>query len=41
MWLHSSNENKILVVLCGGLVLVAGCVKTVNDRHGSGPISQR
>jgi hypothetical protein len=24
---------KMLVVLLGGLVLVAGCVKTVNDRH--------
>ena len=26
-------KTKMLVVLFGGLVLVAGCVKTVNDRH--------
>jgi hypothetical protein len=26
-------NTKMLVVLLGGLVLVAGCVKTVNDRH--------
>ena len=26
-------KTKMLVVLLGGLVLVAGCVKTVNDRH--------
>jgi hypothetical protein len=25
--------TKMLVVLLGGLVLVAGCVSTVNDRH--------
>ena len=24
---------KMLVVLLGGLVFVAGCVSTVNDRH--------
>lgn len=26
-------NTKMLVVLLGGLVLVSGCVKTVNDRH--------
>ena len=26
-------KTKILVVLLGGLVLVSGCVNTVNDRH--------
>ena len=26
-------KTKMLVVLLGGLVLVAGCVSTVNDRH--------
>jgi hypothetical protein len=26
-------NTKMLVVLLGGLVLVAGCVSTVNDRH--------
>jgi len=26
-------KTKILVVLLGGLVLAAGCVSTVNDRH--------
>src|SRR5512137_2947916 len=26
-------NTKMLLVLLGGLVLVAGCVKTVNDRH--------
>ncbi|MGD0259887.1 MAG: DUF3568 family protein [Verrucomicrobiota bacterium] len=26
-------KTKMLVVLLGGLVLVAGCVRTVNDRH--------
>jgi hypothetical protein len=26
-------KTKILVVLLGGLVLVAGCVGTVNERH--------
>jgi hypothetical protein len=26
-------KTKMLVVLFGGLVLVAGCVSTVNDRH--------
>jgi aconitase A len=26
-------NTKMLVVLLGGLVLVSGCVQTVNDRH--------
>ena len=26
-------KTKMLVVLLGGLVLVSGCVSTVNDRH--------
>jgi len=26
-------NTKMLVVLLGGLVLVSGCVKTVNDQH--------
>jgi hypothetical protein len=26
-------NTKMLMVLLGGLVLVSGCVKTVNDRH--------
>jgi hypothetical protein len=26
-------NTKMLVVLLGGLVIVSGCVKTVNDRH--------
>jgi hypothetical protein len=33
MWLHKGMKTKMLVVLLGGLVLVAGCVSTVNDRH--------
>jgi hypothetical protein len=34
MWLHIQEMNtKLLVVLLGGLVLVSGCVKTVNERH--------
>ena len=26
-------NTKLLVVVLGGIVLVSGCVKTVNDRH--------
>jgi hypothetical protein len=26
-------NTKLLVILLGGIVLVSGCVKTVNDRH--------
>ena len=29
----AAMKTKMLVVLLGGLVLVAGCVRTVNDRH--------
>ena len=34
MWLHKGDENEdACSTLLGALVLVAGCVSTVNDRH--------